>query len=59
MKHGTLHAYANLRCRCDLCRERWNQRGRSRNRAIAALIARHDAEFRQLWDAETEKAASA
>ena len=52
IKHGTLHSYANLRCRCDPCRETWNRRSNARNRAVARLIREHYEEFRAYWTEE-------
>lgn len=44
-EHPSLHAYANLKCRCVPCVTAWNLRYRARARAAARLIAAHKAEF--------------
>lgn len=49
--HPSLHAYANLKCRCEPCVAMWNQRYRARARAAARLIAVHRDEF-ELYLAE-------
>ncbi len=50
--HGTQHAYANRKCRCDLCVGTWNHYMRSRGRAVQRLIGAHKDEFAQLFARE-------
>jgi len=52
IKHGTKHAYANQKCRCDLCVGTWNHYMRSRGRAVQRLIEAHTNEFAQLFARE-------
>lgn len=51
--HPSLHAYANLRCRCEPCVTMWNQRYKARARAVARLVAAHRDEFEKYLTEET------
>ena len=50
--HPSLHAYANLKCRCGPCVTMWNRRYRVRARAAARLIEAHRDEFEAYLAAE-------
>ena len=51
--HPSLHAYANLKCRCEPCVTMWNRRYKARARAVARLVEAHRDEFEKYLAEET------